>query len=48
MAEEPGLILPLGDWGMSEACRHLVAWRNGGSEEMQGTRISVNLSARQV
>ncbi len=47
LAEETGLILPLGDWGLVEACRQLVEWRSTGNPEMQGTRISVNLSARQ-
>ena len=47
LAEETGLILPLGDWGLSEACRQLVAWRKRGLAEMQGVRMSVNLSARQ-
>lgn len=47
LAEETGLILPLGDWGMREACRQLVAWRGGDQEELRSTRISVNLSARQ-
>jgi EAL domain-containing protein (putative c-di-GMP-specific phosphodiesterase class I) len=47
LAEETGLILPLGDWGLSEACRQLVAWRKGGRAELHGVRMSVNLSARQ-
>jgi diguanylate cyclase (GGDEF)-like protein/PAS domain S-box-containing protein len=47
LAEETGLILPLGDWGLAEACRQLVTWRRGGRAEMQGVRMSVNLSARQ-
>jgi EAL domain-containing protein (putative c-di-GMP-specific phosphodiesterase class I) len=47
LAEETGLILPLGDWGLSEACRQLVEWRNGNRPELHGVRMSVNLSARQ-
>lgn len=47
LAEETGLILPLGDWGMTEACRQLVAWRQGSRAELRGVRMSVNLSARQ-
>jgi diguanylate cyclase (GGDEF)-like protein/PAS domain S-box-containing protein len=47
VAEETGLILPLGDWGLTEACRQVAAWKelaNGQSHEL---RVSVNLSARQ-
>jgi diguanylate cyclase (GGDEF)-like protein/PAS domain S-box-containing protein len=48
LAEETGLIVPLGIWGMKEACRQLVEWRKGGGEEMQRARMSVNLSAKQL
>ncbi len=47
LAEETGLILPLGDWGMAEACRQLVEWRTRGHAELKSARMSVNLSARQ-
>jgi diguanylate cyclase (GGDEF)-like protein/PAS domain S-box-containing protein len=47
LAEETGLILPMGDWGLGEACRQLVKWRRGGRAELAGVRMSVNLSARQ-
>jgi len=47
VAEETGLIVPLGEWGMAEACRQLVDWRATGNEEMRNARMSVNLSARQ-
>jgi len=48
LAEETGLILPLGEWGLGEACRQLVEWRRTGSEPLQKARISVNLSAKQL
>lgn len=48
LAEETGLIVPLGDWGLAEACRQLAEWRRGPSEQLQKARISVNLSARQL
>ena len=48
LAEETGLIVPLGEWGLAEACRQLVQWRSGASEQMQKARISVNLSAKQL
>ncbi len=48
LAEETGLIVPLGEWGMAEACRQLVAWHKDGSEPLQKARMSVNLSSRQL
>jgi diguanylate cyclase (GGDEF)-like protein/PAS domain S-box-containing protein len=45
VAEETGLILPLGAWVLTEACRQLAEWRR----EFPQARIalSVNLSAKQ-
>ncbi|HMM74795.1 MAG TPA: EAL domain-containing protein [Gammaproteobacteria bacterium] len=44
IAEESGLILPLGEWIMSEACRQLADWRRRG---LGNLRCAVNLSAAQ-
>ncbi|HKN92581.1 MAG TPA: EAL domain-containing protein, partial [Acidimicrobiia bacterium] len=44
LAEESGLILPLGRWVLGEACRQLAVWRAAGRPEL---RVTVNLSARQ-
>ncbi len=45
-AEESGLILPIGDWGLSEACAQIKAWTR--EFPLRGSpRVCVNLSARQ-
>jgi len=48
LAEETGLIVPLGEWGLVEACRQLVQWRKSSVEQLRNARISVNLSAKQL
>ena len=45
IAESTGLILPLGRWILSTACRQLVAW--AASPEQAHWSIAVNVSARQ-
>jgi diguanylate cyclase (GGDEF)-like protein len=44
IAEESGLIDPLGDWIIREACRQFTRWKEEGAGSI---RMSVNLSARQ-
>lgn len=44
VAEQSGLIVPLGEWVVHEACRQARAWRDEGLDA--GT-VSVNISARQ-
>ncbi|MGZ3240893.1 MAG: two-component system response regulator [Burkholderiaceae bacterium] len=44
IAEETGLILPIGEWVLYQACAQLKQWRNNGYPDL---RIAVNLSARQ-
>jgi diguanylate cyclase (GGDEF)-like protein len=40
IAEEVGLIVPIGEWIMRQACRDAAQWR-------EGLRVAVNLSAAQ-
>jgi diguanylate cyclase (GGDEF)-like protein len=44
VAEETGLIVPLGDWVLRTACAQAKAWLDEG---LPCTRVAVNLSARQ-
>lgn len=44
LAEETGLIVPLGAWVMHAACAQNAAWRRAGFKAM---RIAVNVSTRQ-
>ena len=45
-AEENGLILPLGDWGLGQACRQMQIWQRQWPA-LSSLRVCVNLSARQ-
>ncbi|MGA3136951.1 MAG: EAL domain-containing protein [Terracidiphilus sp.] len=45
-AEESGLILPIGDWGLAEACNQIRKWCQEDSRH-GSLRVCVNLSARQ-
>lgn len=44
LAEDTGLILPLGEWVLAEACKQQVLWRQ---QSVTPLRISINMSARQ-
>ncbi len=46
LAEETGLINPVGDWVLREACRQIGEWR-GGPTGHQSFYVSVNLSSVQ-
>jgi len=42
IAEESGLIVPIGEWILEEACRQCAAWHAAGYEPL---RLAVNISA---
>ncbi len=44
LAEETGLIVPIGEWVLRSACEHHRAWREAGGTPL---RMMVNISARQ-
>jgi len=44
LAEENGLIIPVGEWALREACRQARAWQDAGLPPLS---VSVNVSARQ-
>ena len=44
IAEESGLIVPIGDWALREACRQNKAWQDAG---LPPIAVCVNVSARQ-
>jgi EAL domain-containing protein (putative c-di-GMP-specific phosphodiesterase class I) len=46
LAEESDLILPIGDWGLAEACNQIQKW-NRKDPSQCAPRVCVNLSARQ-
>lgn len=45
IAEDTGMIIPLGNWVLREACRQVMAWEEGGFVLPQ---VSVNLSVKQL
>ena len=45
LAESTGLIIPIGEWVLNEACRQAMAWK---VEALCDTKIFVNISALQL
>jgi len=44
IAEETGLVVPIGKWVLEQACRQLAVWRSGGYQRL---RMAVNVSTLQ-
>ena len=44
IAEETGLIVPMGRWAIEEACRQTLSWHQQGFDHLI---VSINISARQ-
>ncbi|MCX7619669.1 MAG: GGDEF domain-containing response regulator [Acidimicrobiales bacterium] len=47
VAEDSGLIVPLGEWVLAEACRQITEWREW-DPELEVPPLSVNVSNRQL
>lgn len=45
LAEETGLILPIGEWVLREACKQTAYWQRMGFKHL---KVAVNLSAKQM
>ena len=45
IAEDTGLLVPIGEWALREACRQLKRWHEAGHSHL---KIAVNMSARQI
>lgn len=45
LAEETGLIIPIGDWVMKTACTQLMQWHQRGANHLQ---MAINVSSRQL
>jgi EAL domain-containing protein (putative c-di-GMP-specific phosphodiesterase class I)/CheY-like chemotaxis protein len=45
LAEQTGLIVPIGEWVLREACAQSAAWQRAGHGDL---RVAFNLSARQL
>ncbi len=47
LAEETGLIIPIGFWALKEACNQLAQWQTGNSPRALPLTVAVNISPKQ-
>jgi diguanylate cyclase (GGDEF)-like protein/PAS domain S-box-containing protein len=48
IAESTGLIVPIGEWAIEEACRQAARWRDTRDAKQPPLTVSVNISPRQI
>jgi diguanylate cyclase (GGDEF)-like protein len=48
IAEQTGLIVPIGQWVLRQACEQWKRWSERWPEQLENCNISVNLSAKQL
>jgi diguanylate cyclase (GGDEF)-like protein/PAS domain S-box-containing protein len=48
VAESTGLIVPIGEWAIEEACRQAAGWRDARGAGKPPLSVSVNVSPRQI
>jgi diguanylate cyclase (GGDEF)-like protein/PAS domain S-box-containing protein len=48
LAEETGLIVPIGQWVLREACMQMSEWKLRDPQHFESMKVNVNLSARQL
>ncbi|MGH9050929.1 MAG: sensor domain-containing protein [Acidimicrobiia bacterium] len=48
VAEKTGLVVPIGEWTLREACRQLARWNRTRTDSGRPSLLSVNLSGRQL
>ncbi|HEY5318083.1 MAG TPA: EAL domain-containing protein, partial [Solirubrobacteraceae bacterium] len=48
IAESTGLIVPIGEWAIEEACRQAAGWRDACAPDQSPLTVSVNISPRQI
>ncbi len=47
IAEESGIIIPIGEWVLNQACKQFVQWQKELGEACRLDKISVNVSSKQ-